>query len=453
VIFSYTQPLTLKELAPSPANAFPRIIARITFSVKGNAPGGLYSLGLKDGIGNPANFNRFTSRGTSITPRLVAGSFRVSGGNVLTLDKKLAIAGATPSLGIFAYAQHPDPLGGFQVAFTYEKNALTLPDLDAQQQDIQNASYNLTTLGFELGASKIELFNFDVDINYSPTLARTACAVLFDYVQPYDGQTLRPATTSPPDQSLLKYTFRVEATADDQKQWQDLTLDNSGVPGLVDNRFIIGDQGVDPALVNGKIYFSQGNLIGRIIDTDRNGVPGAKVVTDPDGFEATTNGNGEFRMDSIIPGKYTLLVSKVTAPPSFYQTRHFKTQSGADIVVEGSGRDSATGDLVLYPVPRSAGVTKPFLRGHINGDAKIDLSDAVALVLYLFRGGAEPTCLLAADANDDNKIDISDSVYMLTYLFKGGPKPAAPFSLTNTGCAEDPTKGGNLGCLISSCPD
>lgn len=458
VIFSFNDNgngLQLKEFPASTAGSYPRVIARLSFNVKGNAPGGIHALRLRDGIGTPANFNRFTSRGTSIAPRLVDGSFLVTGGNALVLEKKLAIAGATPSLPIFAYAQHPDPLTGFQIAFTYEKAALTLPDLVAAEQGHQNASYNGTTLGFLLGANKIEFFSAEDDREYSPTLARSTCAALFDYVQPFDGQTLEPDTSATPTQSLIKWVFRVEAPADDQRQWQDLTLDNSGVPGLVDNRFIVEDRGVDPRLVHGKIYFSLGNLVGRIVNSDtKAGVAGAKVVTDPDGYEATTDNGGNFRLAGIPPGNYTLLVSKTTAPPSFYKIRHFKTEANTDIVVEGLDKDTAVGTLPIYPISvGTSGQKKPFLRGHVNEDDKIDLSDAVTLLLFLFRGGSPPSCAMASDTNDDNKADISDAVFLLNYLFAGGLKPPAPFlpGSSSDGCTADPTPGGELTCEVSSC--
>ncbi len=456
VIFAFDNPESIRELSPSQEGAFPRIIARITFSVKSDAPGGVYPLKLKDGIGTPASFNHFTSRGTSVAPRLIDGNFTVFGGNVLTLEKKLAFPGATPSLPIFAYVQHPEPLAGFQIAFTYEKAALTLPDLDARQEapGIQNGTYNTTSLGFELGANKIEVFNFDIDSNFSATHSRAICAVLFDFLQPYDGQTLSPSTTSPPSQSIMKYTFQVEAAANAQKEWQDILLHQSNIPGLVDNRLIIGDRSLDPRLVHGKVYFSTGNLTGKIIDSATSTpVPGVKVVTDPDGFQATTDGGGNFRMTDVYPGQYTLLVSKVMQRPSYYSIRHFVTETGGDIVVTGKGLDNSVGSLPIYAIPTGGGtMLKPFLRAHVNADSRVDLSDAVFLLQWLFRGGEEPDCFQAADTNDDNRADLSDAVFLLNHLFAGGPQPAAPFSGTNTGCGPDPTPGGALDCQVSSCP-
>jgi hypothetical protein len=457
VIFSFDTPIsTAKTLEPSDPSGYPRIIARITFAVKSDAEGGAYALKLKDGVGTPVGFNRFTNAGKSIRPRLVDGSFTVYGGNVLLLETKPAIAGGTPSLPIFAYIQHPQPLAGFQIAITYEKFSLSLPDLDPNLPDIQNATFLPTSLGFELGSEKVELFNFEVNTNYSPTHAWAACAVLFDYLMPFDLQTLSPSTTSPPNQSVMKMTFRVEATADDAKQWQDITLFNANTPGLIDNRFIIEDRGVDPRLIHGKIYFSQGNLLGRIIDsTTTLGVQGAKVVTEPGSLETVTDVGGNFRFNGIPPGPYTLLVSKTTNPQTYYKIRHFKTAAGAEILVPGLNQDVNVGALPLYPIPEGEvdpGPPKPLLRAHVNEDAKVDLSDAIFILGYLFRGGAQPTCQLSADTNDDNKVDISDAIFMLQYLFGGGTRPADPFSLNSAeGCSDDPTPGSRLSCRESPC--
>src|SRR5688572_11204311 len=120
VIFEFNSPAVLKAIAPTAPGAYPRIIAVLTFDVKPDARGNAYRIELKDGIGTPASFNRFTNRGVSVAPRLVHGTFFVQGGNVLTFDKKIAFPGAASST-MFVYAQHPDPLDGFQVAITFDK--------------------------------------------------------------------------------------------------------------------------------------------------------------------------------------------------------------------------------------------------------------------------------------------------------------------------------------------
>ena len=56
----------------------------------------------------------------------------------------------------------------------------------------------------------------------------------------------------------------------------------------------------------------------------------------------------------------------------------------------------------------------------------VDISDARYTLGYLFLGASEPTCRDAADANDDGKIDISDPVATLQFLFTGETKLSPP---------------------------
>jgi hypothetical protein len=78
----------------------------------------------------------------------------------------------------------------------------------------------------------------------------------------------------------------------------------------------------------------------------------------------------------------------------------------------------------LRPAPALAQAS--FLRGNSNGDPKVDISDAVFTLSFLFLGGPAPACSDAADANDDGRIDISDAVFTLAHLFVGGPAPPPP---------------------------
>src|SRR3989344_2042553 len=68
-----------------------------------------------------------------------------------------------------------------------------------------------------------------------------------------------------------------------------------------------------------------------------------------------------------------------------------------------------------------------FIRGDVDGDGKITLTDSVKTLNYLFKGGQKPDCEDAMDVNDDGKIDLGDAVHGLGYLFKGGSAPVSPF--------------------------
>ena len=76
----------------------------------------------------------------------------------------------------------------------------------------------------------------------------------------------------------------------------------------------------------------------------------------------------------------------------------------------------------------------PFIRGDVNGDSGIDISDPITTLGYLFTGGSI-TCEKAADSNDDGGVNIADAIQLLSHLFSGTAAPPAPFP----SCDPDPT--------------
>lgn len=77
----------------------------------------------------------------------------------------------------------------------------------------------------------------------------------------------------------------------------------------------------------------------------------------------------------------------------------------------------------------------PFRRSDVNQDRKIDVSDPIGMLSYLFLGDTALSCEKAADANDDGFVDVSDPVHLLSHIFLGNAPPAPPFEA----CGEDPT--------------
>ena len=57
-----------------------------------------------------------------------------------------------------------------------------------------------------------------------------------------------------------------------------------------------------------------------------------------------------------------------------------------------------------------------FLRGDSNVDGKMDTSDAIYTLNFLFTGGRPIGCGDAADANDDGRVDMSDAIHTLSFL-------------------------------------
>ncbi len=86
-----------------------------------------------------------------------------------------------------------------------------------------------------------------------------------------------------------------------------------------------------------------------------------------------------------------------------------------------------------------------YRRGDVNNDQRVDLSDAVYNLVWLFAGGLTPPCLDAADIDADGVINLTDAVTLLDYLFRSGPTPPEP------GPRACGVGGVVLGCEASSC--
>jgi hypothetical protein len=428
VIFNYGEASDVTALDPTPVDQPDRILARLQFAVKSGARGGNYPIELVDGLGAPSTFNRFTTAGRSTSPELHSGIFRVASKDVLAIEKKVAFAGATPNLPMFTYALHESPLSGYSLAVLFDCGESVLTLLEA--------SLDQTTVATELGRlNQVEFFQTDVDDTLPDDMCRSRTGVIFDYVPPFNGQSLSPSTSNLFAQSILRLRFSVGPNARAEREYQDLVLDNRPEPGALNNVILVGSDSLDPERIHGKIYFSTGSVTGVIRDiATGEPIQGASVVTRPEGYEAFTDADGVFELDEVIPGRYEIVVEKNGYYRGFF--------SGFEAT--GKNRVDDWGSSRVYRVPPSGGV---FRRGFVNIDQKADISDSVWLLNWLFKGGPPPECLLAADINADNRNDISDSIYLLSYLFGGGPRPPDPFET----CGSDPDS--TLGCeFISSCP-
>ena len=80
---------------------------------------------------------------------------------------------------------------------------------------------------------------------------------------------------------------------------------------------------------------------------------------------------------------------------------------------------------------------RAFRRGDSDQDGAVRLTDAVATLDALFRGGPASPCPDAAEADDDGSLRIGDAVYTLNYLFLGGPGLPGPGPVS---CGADPTQ-------------
>jgi hypothetical protein len=80
-----------------------------------------------------------------------------------------------------------------------------------------------------------------------------------------------------------------------------------------------------------------------------------------------------------------------------------------------------------------------FVRGDANADGAINLTDALAILGFLYLGSEAPACMDAADFDDDGGTQptITDVISLLGWLFLGGRSPPPPSPTLAIYAAED----------------
>jgi hypothetical protein len=104
--------------------------------------------------------------------------------------------------------------------------------------------------------------------------------------------------------------------------------------------------------------------------------------------------------------------------------------------IAGGVESAATASKCATTLPGGGGAQ--FRRGDADGSGKLDLTDAIFTLQFLFMGGKAPDCKDAADTDDSGKLDLTDAIASLQFQFMGGAAPAAPGPTT---CGPDPSAG------------
>lgn len=121
--------------------------------------------------------------------------------------------------------------------------------------------------------------------------------------------------------------------------------------------------------------------------------------------------------DEVWPG-----VGNISDDPLFVDVRgmDFALESGSPAI--GTGQKGTDMGAVTF-----SGPSGPFIRGDVNGDGKLNITDVIRTLTALFGGGNLPACQDRVDANDDGKLDISDAIRSLLFQFSGAPPLPEPF--------------------------
>jgi hypothetical protein len=88
-----------------------------------------------------------------------------------------------------------------------------------------------------------------------------------------------------------------------------------------------------------------------------------------------------------------------------------------------------------------------FLRGDTDFNGRLEVTDAIEILRYLFLGGTIACPAVGDLEGEDGSLGIADGVSLLNFLFLGGPPPPAPFPECGPApLEEDPY------CVRAGCP-
>ncbi|MBI4606097.1 MAG: IPT/TIG domain-containing protein [Planctomycetes bacterium] len=168
---------------------------------------------------------------------------------------------------------------------------------------------------------------------------------------------------------------------------------------------------------------SLAEFVGADIDNDA-GVTTVGIVMDLDG-SAISFPAGTDRLLARV-----LADVSVAAVPGLELPLRLKDNVGSPPIELIFTRVGSSAKIRPFTLDGKVDVTEGvrFGRGDANGDDKVDISDAVFHLDFLFRGGPGGPCEDAADSNDDGRLDISDAIRTLRFLFQGseGLPPPSP---------------------------
>ncbi len=99
-----------------------------------------------------------------------------------------------------------------------------------------------------------------------------------------------------------------------------------------------------------------------------------------------------------------------------YPAEYFVTFVATDASVPPQGDTISLSITISEP---------PYICGDADNSKRIDFSDAVFIVNYIFAGGAAPNPPVAADVDCSQRVDLSDAVYLVNFTFQGGTPPCA----------------------------
>ena len=152
----------------------------------------------------------------------------------------------------------------------------------------------------------------------------------------------------------------------------------------------------------------------------------------PLGISAHSDGNVSVlcRLDEsvvrISPTGDILSVASVVSPGGMGDLTGLQAALVVAPLEDFDGDGALNGEEVLSGTNPFLVPQQMFVRGDIDSNGLVQLTDAILSLEHLFLG-VPFSCLESLDANADDNLDLGDPIRILSYLFMGESPPSGPF--------------------------
>jgi hypothetical protein len=176
------------------------------------------------------------------------------------------------------------------------------------------------------------------------------------------------------------------------------------------------------------------------------------------GVWAADDRGADVLINKVSTGAATIgaFVTYTPFPPDFGRGLFTAGPNIIEFLVDNDGLTPNPSGLRVDAVVEVDTMKLPvFVRGDADSNGRIELTDAVRILNFLFLGLGSLPCADAADADDNGRHELTDAVRVLNYLFLGtgripAPSPSSAVYVA-ADCGADPTEEAPpLGCEMAS---
>lgn len=255
----------------------------------------------------------------------------------------------------------------------------------------------------------------------------------------YFTERFRPKTTFTYEENSAPAAITLLPQANALEDGTEFTFKGDAVVTVYQNGYLLVRDQAGYGLISGVVdgAFENGQVLSQGWSATKTSNDGWVKFTDATGLNASGETNAALAAAQKLTGAVDesmlnayVVIEKVTK--SFLPIRSLPLPDGTSIAITsclwGSNQPAAGTYNVYGIICKEGGVLKfnlvnfekyvepTFLRGDVNDDTKVNITDATALIDYLLNENGDNINMQAADCNLDTNVNIADAIALINYL-------------------------------------